>query len=158
MKSNINPDNKLCQLPLHIAAGNESRKMVEFFIEMGADVNAKDNLGKTALQDPIEANSTEVVELLIAKRARCSRDLEWVAQFNQQETLNWILKSPPDEFKMEHLEVRFKTMKHLEIMFKYLCEFPEANLAELMCGDTFLHVAAREGHLHYMPLIFENQQ
>ncbi len=52
------------QVPLHSACRGGRRDHVEFLLEVGADVNARDNLGQTALHVSIISNK-DVVQVLI---------------------------------------------------------------------------------------------
>jgi len=46
------------------AASGVSRELVEFFVAKGADINAKDNQGRTPLWWAKRKGSKEIVELL----------------------------------------------------------------------------------------------
>jgi len=50
---------------------NGYKEVVELLLENGADVNAKNKDGMTALMYAAEKGYKEVVELLIRKRCRC---------------------------------------------------------------------------------------
>jgi ankyrin repeat protein len=162
LKSNINEETHGGFLPLQIAAANGSREMVEFLIEKGADINANDILDRTALSCAIEAHSVQVVELLIAKGADLSEGLKWAAKSNEKEIFSIIYENTKDEYKEKRLrEAHFIAAKkgHLE-MFQYLCGFSEENSEEILDedGNTFLHVAAKCGHLHCIESIWRYQK
>ena len=55
--------------PLHLAAVNGHKEIVELLIAKGADVNAKDKFGDTPLHDAAMRDQKEVAELLIANGA-----------------------------------------------------------------------------------------
>ena len=57
--------------PLHLAAANGYKSMVEFLLTTKADVNAKDNAGSTPLHQAAAADGehSDIVELLIAHKA-----------------------------------------------------------------------------------------
>ena len=49
---------------LHIAVQSKDKKMIEYLIEQGANIQARDSQGKTPLDMARETNQPEVVELL----------------------------------------------------------------------------------------------
>jgi ankyrin repeat protein len=57
--------------PLHLAAANGYKSMVEFLLSIKADVNAKDNAGSTPLHQAAAADGehSDIVELLLARKA-----------------------------------------------------------------------------------------
>jgi cytohesin len=57
--------------PLHLAAANGYKSMVEFLLTTKADVNAKDNAGSTPLHQAAAADGghSDIVELLLAHKA-----------------------------------------------------------------------------------------
>ena len=56
--------------PLHLAAANGYKSMVEFLLTTKADVNAKDNAGSTPLhQAAADGEHSDIVELLLAHKA-----------------------------------------------------------------------------------------
>ena len=65
----INAKNKDGQTPLHIAATNGRKEVVELLLEKGADVNAKDNYEGTPLHWAAYYGHKEVAELLLSKGA-----------------------------------------------------------------------------------------
>ena len=56
------------ETPLHVAVKNDSIKVGELLISKGADINAKDNKGKTPLQ--LAKKSSKMELLLISKGAK----------------------------------------------------------------------------------------
>jgi ankyrin repeat protein len=57
--------------PLHLAAANGQKDMVEFLLTSKAEFDAKDNAGSTALHQAAaaEGEHTDIVELLLARKA-----------------------------------------------------------------------------------------
>jgi ankyrin repeat protein len=51
-------------MPLHVAAFQGRKEMAEWLIARGADINAKTNEGKTALQYAKSNNHKDVADLL----------------------------------------------------------------------------------------------
>ena len=60
----MNPHNKSGQTPLHKAADDGFKGLVQELLEKGADVNATDNGGRTSLSLAEEKGHVEIVELL----------------------------------------------------------------------------------------------
>jgi TonB family protein len=56
-------------MPLHTAAWNVRKDMVELLLSMGADVNAKNSEGETPLHLAAQKSDRHMVELLLAKKA-----------------------------------------------------------------------------------------
>jgi ankyrin repeat protein len=54
---------------LHLAAQSNSKETAELLIALRAEINAKDNDGKTPFDLAAEINFTETAKLLIAKGA-----------------------------------------------------------------------------------------
>jgi ankyrin repeat protein len=52
--------------PLTAAATSQRTDLVKLLLENGADVNARDDEGYTALMEPAECGDQEVVEVLLA--------------------------------------------------------------------------------------------
>jgi len=57
------------ETPLHIATSDGALEMAQFFLEKGADVNAKDNGGKTPLHIATSDGALEMAKLLVEKGA-----------------------------------------------------------------------------------------
>lgn len=67
----VNSKNPLTKgTALHSAAAADRKAMVEFLIANGADVNATDKRGRTALDLAKESGLTEIVELLEKHRIK----------------------------------------------------------------------------------------
>jgi ankyrin repeat protein len=62
--TDVNAKNKYGFTPLHDAAMNNRKEVVELLIDKGADVNAKMEDGDTPLDWAIEINRTETADLL----------------------------------------------------------------------------------------------
>jgi len=62
-------DDKTGRTPLHLAAYNNRKSVVEFLLASKADVNAKANDGRTPLHDAALTASKSIVELLLASKA-----------------------------------------------------------------------------------------
>ncbi len=57
------------QTPLHLAAQNDSKEIVEFLISQGADIDARDGEGNTPLLTSLASKKTDLARFLIAKGA-----------------------------------------------------------------------------------------
>lgn len=98
---------------------------------------------------------------MIEKEADYSEALNWTAELRRKEIFEVIYKKTQEECREDlvqkvqkaHFEAAYKG--NLDI-FKHICRYPEAvPLALDSSGDTFLHCAARNGHLRCMPFILE---
>src|SRR5262249_1439824 len=65
------------ETPLHLAARNGHRDVVELLQSGGEEVDAKDNAGKTALHWASEGGHKDVVELLLSRGADVSEKDQW---------------------------------------------------------------------------------
>ena len=66
----INITDSLGCTPLHLAAQEDQKEVVEYLLEQGASKDVKDNKGKTPLQYARERGHTEIEQVLQRKRAR----------------------------------------------------------------------------------------
>ena len=62
--------------PLHLAAIQGHKEIVELLIPKGADVNAKDKIGGTSLHLAAHSGQKEIVELLIANGVNINAKIE----------------------------------------------------------------------------------
>lgn len=72
-RPNVNARNESGFTPLIHAAQNGNEEMVALLLEHGADVHAKTETGKTALDMAIEYEHRGVRELLVARGAMSER-------------------------------------------------------------------------------------
>jgi ankyrin repeat protein len=64
-KINVNDKGSLISPPLHIAASQGKAEAVRTLLELGADKNAKDDQGQTALELAKKYNHSVIVEILL---------------------------------------------------------------------------------------------
>jgi ankyrin repeat protein len=83
---NVRSDNKMQNMPLHAAAGGRSKDAVRILLEHGAEVNARQEGGWTALHAASQNGDAEMVRLLIAAGA----DVQ-IRAANQQNALDLAL-------------------------------------------------------------------
>jgi hypothetical protein len=67
--ADVNLKNRMSWTPLHTAARNHQKAIVELLISKGADVNAKNKANQTPLHFAVDRGQKDVIELLIAKGA-----------------------------------------------------------------------------------------
>ena len=84
---------------MHDAAWYDHKEIAELLIAEGADVNAKDDNGRTPLMDAARKGNKEIVELLIAEGADVNAwtadggtPLDWANSYRRTETFDIIRK------------------------------------------------------------------
>ncbi len=89
---------------LHIAVRNKQTQIAQLLIDKGADVNAKDNHGKTPMHLAVESGQKAIVEALIAKGAdlnvmdgRADNALTLSRKNNQKEITELLIKNGAEE-------------------------------------------------------------
>ena len=100
--ADVNAKDKYGWTPLHSAAFNGHKEIVELLIDNGADLDAKNILGVTPLHYAANQGHTEIVELLIAKGADVNAiagqhmdhatPLDWAIKYKRNETADLLRK------------------------------------------------------------------
>jgi ankyrin repeat protein len=98
--ANVNyPDEEIGDRPLHRAAMEGHAETVLTLIELGADVNAADNLGERPLHWAADGGHLETVKLLIEKGAQITAEncegktaADWAARENRTEVETFLRK------------------------------------------------------------------
>ena len=92
-------DNFTGYTPLHRAASNGLKEIVELLLAKGADVNAKNDGGFTPLHYAASRRDKEIAELLIAKDADVNAKMEdgdtpldWAIEINRTEIADFLRK------------------------------------------------------------------
>src|SRR5216683_2229209 len=67
--ANVNARGNCC-MPLYLAAGEGRLEVVRYLLDQGADVNAREQFGDTALDIAINRNQTTMVDLLRHRGAK----------------------------------------------------------------------------------------
>lgn len=144
--------------PLHYAARSGSRAMAEFLIEKGADIDMK-SMGGSILHCAIEANSAEIVDLLISKKANMEGALSWAAQLNRKALFGTIYEKISDHKEEWLREALLKALEYgvLE-MCTYLCDLGANPMQSGKYGDSCAHLAAVAGHLQCVQYFLEGQE
>ena len=73
---NVNANDYIIEPPLHLAADNGHKEMVELLIANGADVNAKNKNGNTPLDSSSLSKQTETADLLRKHGGKTSEELK----------------------------------------------------------------------------------
>ena len=127
----VNHSNNKGWTPLHYAADNGNKKMVEYLLHKGAKVNARTNKGRTPAYIASSQNKPEVLELLIAKGA----DIDIPAGRTERTPL---MRAAKKGFK-PIVEILLNSGANVNI---------KSN-----SGWTALHNAAEEGYLEIVKLL-----
>jgi ankyrin repeat protein len=122
--------------PLHYAAGNGYKEIVELLIAEGADVDAKSTTGGTPLFNAVGSHK-EITELLLAAGA----------------DVNAQVVPGPHGFTVGDTALDFTNLSEIiDILRKHGGKTGE----ELRSGITPLHHAARDGHKETVELLIAN--
>ena len=154
---NARDDQNSSSTPLHKAAANNHKDIVELLIATGAQVNAKDKLGSTALHWAAYNGHKDIVDLLIAGGAQVSAKttkrnqtpLCWATCRGHKEIVELLIAKGAEVNTKDRWE---QTPLHraAEKNRKDVLEVLIANRARLNAkdrwGNTALHVAAYYGH------------
>lgn len=126
------------QRPLHVAADSGSVSMVSLLLDLGSDIEAKDNWARTPLINAAKQNQLEVVNLLLKRGADLSPEdvdgmtaLHWSAKNNHLGVLRTLLSSGYARVKNR--------------------SWPQSCYNKI--GDLPVHSASRNGHIEPMKLL-----
>ncbi|MBN2446205.1 MAG: ankyrin repeat domain-containing protein, partial [Phycisphaerae bacterium] len=143
---------------LHAAAEQGKGEVVEVLLEKGADIDALDEKGRTALQAAAAAGQDEVVRLLLAKGATV--DIFAASLLGMAERVGELLKENPDLVAAARLDGR--TPLHVaaasgreKIVELLLVNGADVNAIDAE-GKTPLHLAASAGHARTVELLLAN--
>ncbi len=124
--------------PLHIAAKHGLVDMVSLLLDLGSDIEAKDNWARTPLIDAAMDNRLEVVNLLLSRGADVLPEdwegmtaVHWAAKKNHLGVLRTLLSNG---------NVRFKNRSWLQGCYN-------------KNGDLPIHSASRNGYIEPMRLL-----
>ena len=154
--------------PLHFAADNGNKEMVEFLLANKAEVNAMDNLGETPLNCAALSGHRNVAELLLASKADVNTTnnfgwtpLQTAAYHGYKHVAELLLANQADVRATNNLG---GTSLHLAAMkgHKDVAELLLANKAEVNAKDNYggtpLHAAAGSGYKDVVELLLANRR
>ncbi|KAL8994963.1 MAG: hypothetical protein Q9169_005204 [Polycauliona sp. 2 TL-2023] len=128
--------------PLHVAAESGSVAMVLLLLDLGSDIEAKDNWARTSLVDAAKHNRLEVVELLLKRGADISpEDVEGMT------ALHWAAKN-------DHVLVLHQLLSNGNARFQNRRWSRDCYNKK---GDLPIHSAARNGYVESMKLLKGDQ-
>ena len=133
--TDVNIKNARGWTPLHLATDQGHKKVVEFLIAKGANVNAKDKKGRTSL-DWAEEENKEIAYLLRKQGGKTGKELKKLEAVNES----------------IHAAARYG---NIEAVKKHLATGTDVSLRNEN-GDTPLNYAAFLGHVKIVELLLEN--
>ena len=126
------------QRPLHVAVESGSVEMVSLLLDLGSDIEAKDNWARTSLINAAKNNRLEVVNLLLKRGADATpEDVQGMT------ALHWAAKN-------NHLGVLRTLLSHGNARFKNRTWFQTCYNKH---GDLPIHSASRNGHVEPIKLL-----
>ena len=156
--------------PLHQAAQDGHREIVEALLEAGGDVNVVDDDGVTPLHLAAGAGDPSIVFLLLARGANVHakryddwcEPLQLAAQKGNMNVINQLLEkgASPSEPTIGGVTPLFGATQqgHLSVVSRLLVEGSTANARDLSLGRSAVHHAAQEGHLPIIDLLTSSYQ
>ena len=149
---------KAQDISIHDAAADGNIEAVNQHLEVGADVNARENNKWTPLHYAAFGGHKEVVELLIAKGADVNLDqtdvydfsydgrtpLDVASQYKETEIADFIREHGGKSGAEDSLHVAV-WVRNIEAVKQHLASGVNVN-AKIKHGSTPLHNAAKEGH------------
>ncbi|EAY04032.1 hypothetical protein TVAG_055180 [Trichomonas vaginalis G3] len=153
--------------PLHIAAENGYKELVELFISHGADVNSIDYDGKTALYYAAENNHKEIIEFLITHDANINATekstgrnaLHFAAIGNSKDAAETLILNGIDINKMDlggntalHMAVLYNSKEMVEFLITHGVDIN----AQQKYGKTALHIASKNNRKEISEILILN--
>lgn len=146
-----------CQKPIHFAVTRKLPRMVELFLQLGADIQAVTDEGKTPLCLAAEAEDSEMVDFLLGKGAtmdfraaltlgRTERARELLDAGLSFEELSWGIASAS---RYGHTDI-------VKALLERRVSVHGQSSAGWMRGATPLHHAASGGHVETARLLLEH--
>jgi ankyrin repeat protein len=145
------------QKPLHFAVNSDLPEMVQFLLELGADINAKTAWGLTPLCLAVMGQQDKIVELLRSQHAEV--DLSAALALGQFDRAEELLKSDPSlvgptgtYHLLVHFAVQQNSAQAMSILLNHGADanvFTEhyLDMREMVCSLSPLHVAALRGQV-----------
>lgn len=141
--------------PLHKAAMRDHRAVMTLLINGGANVNVKDNHGRTPLAEAAGSRTPDAVKLLLDSGAKADGfALGQAAGLGRLETVKLLLdaRANPDDGL-----VRAAQGGHVEIVKLLLQKGADVKTrAQSDLGDTALHTAALQGGVETVELLLKH--
>jgi ankyrin repeat protein len=107
----VNPNFGTQEIPLHWAVSNSSKQIIEYLIKAGADIEAQNDAGFTALLVAARTSTLEITELLVEAGADVSFELEgegnalmFAAEYNHLDIYEYLYPLTTSEYAREWAE------------------------------------------------------
>lgn len=148
--------------PLHIAAWNGRKEIVEFLLANGADVNAKGGEGETPLGMAVACGKIDVAKILHQHGGQGVAPIHYAAATGDLEAVKTLLKAHPEQasykegkFGMAPLHFSAQAGKKDLVEF-LLANGADINDAKTECG-TPLGWAAANGHKEVVEVLLAHK-
>ncbi|XP_041436447.1 ankyrin repeat and death domain-containing protein 1B isoform X2 [Xenopus laevis] len=158
------------EMAFHHAAKKNDVLAMTRLLEQEANINAKNNLNRTALHFAVAGNNIQAVSFLLSHKARvdiADKDgmnvLHFAAQNNKNDIVDYLIK----DLQLQDLNILDKKKRrpfhlaaekgHIRMITK-LIEFELFSLEKDTEGNSALHLAAKNGHSNVLETLLETWQ
>ncbi len=147
----------MSDFPLHDAAKNGDIRTVQILLDLGMDVNTRDDRGRTALHCATAFNHVLIVELLLTRGANTAAQAAWVppplclaAQKGYMDIAGFLLLEGADvnirDLSMGNTPLYHAAYFGQAVMICFLLDHGAEIRVTNARGYTPLHAAAMKGH------------
>ncbi|MCX8065158.1 MAG: ankyrin repeat domain-containing protein [Candidatus Hydrogenedentes bacterium] len=156
-KIDINNVNRKKETPLHIAVRNNREDIVKYFVDNGADINAKDSSGASPLSIALEVDNLALAKYIVEKGGDVNVELNdgrklphLAGSSKSPEAMKWLISLGLDinvKDKYENLPIHYTCISGELNTLMFLIQKGQAINEKNKKGYTPLHVACERGQL-----------